>query len=126
MSGVATSLPAIAHSMGENPHRLNLGIMFYLLLLGIFISRLGRIADRSRVHGLLFSDCHFHAWFYLLFAGQQSADACRGVACAASETSRVPRMAEGCLKISQSSISRLRIGAEACSHVPMRRGGRVV
>jgi len=43
---VSTSLPAIAHSMGENPLRLNLAITSYLLSLGIFIPMSGWMADR--------------------------------------------------------------------------------
>lgn len=43
---VSTSLPAIAHSMGENPLRLNLAITCYLLSLGIFIPMSGWMADR--------------------------------------------------------------------------------
>tara|TARA_R110000868_G_scaffold144396_3_gene363498 strand:- start:21723 stop:23174 length:1452 start_codon:yes stop_codon:yes gene_type:complete len=43
---VSTSLPAIAHSFGENPLRLNLAITAYLLSLGIFIPISGWMADR--------------------------------------------------------------------------------
>jgi len=43
---VATSPPAIARSMGENPLRLNLAITSYLLALGIFIPLSGWMADR--------------------------------------------------------------------------------
>lgn len=43
---VSTSLPAIAHSFGENPLRLNLAITSYLLALGIFIPLSGWAADR--------------------------------------------------------------------------------
>jgi EmrB/QacA subfamily drug resistance transporter len=43
---VSTALPAIAHSMGESPLRLNLAITSYLLSLGIFIPLSGWMADR--------------------------------------------------------------------------------
>jgi EmrB/QacA subfamily drug resistance transporter len=43
---IATALPAIARSFGENPLHLNLAITSYLLSLGIFIPLSGWIADR--------------------------------------------------------------------------------
>ncbi len=43
---IATSLPAIARSFGEDPLRLNLAITSYLLSLGIFIPLSGWMADR--------------------------------------------------------------------------------
>ncbi|MBI1261730.1 MAG: DHA2 family efflux MFS transporter permease subunit [Rhizobiales bacterium] len=43
---VATALPAIARSIGEDPLRLNLAITGYLLSLGIFIPLSGWLADR--------------------------------------------------------------------------------
>ncbi|HMM15791.1 MAG TPA: DHA2 family efflux MFS transporter permease subunit [Parvibaculum sp.] len=43
---IATALPAIAQSFGEDPLRLNLAITAYLLSLGIFIPLSGWIADR--------------------------------------------------------------------------------
>lgn len=43
---VATALPAIARSIGEDPLRLNLAITSYLLSLGIFIPLSGWMADR--------------------------------------------------------------------------------
>ena len=43
---LATALPAIAHSLGENPLRLNLAISSYLLSLAVFIPASGWVADR--------------------------------------------------------------------------------
>src|ERR1043165_5231045 len=43
---LATALPAIAHSLGENPVRLNLAISSYLLSLAVFIPASGWVADR--------------------------------------------------------------------------------
>ncbi|MGE0153577.1 MAG: MFS transporter [Reyranellaceae bacterium] len=43
---IATALPAIAHSLGENPLHLNLAITSYLLSLAIFIPISGWMADR--------------------------------------------------------------------------------
>ena len=43
---IATALPTIADSFGENPLRLNLAITAYLLSLGIFIPLSGWLADR--------------------------------------------------------------------------------
>ncbi|HVO05107.1 MAG TPA: MFS transporter [Candidatus Cybelea sp.] len=43
---LATALPAIAHSLGENPIRLNLAISSYLLSLAVFIPASGWFADR--------------------------------------------------------------------------------
>jgi EmrB/QacA subfamily drug resistance transporter len=43
---ISTALPAIAHSMGQNPIRLNLAITSYLLSLAVFIPISGWIADR--------------------------------------------------------------------------------
>ncbi len=43
---LATALPAIAHSLGENPIRLNLAISSYLLSLAVFIPASGWVADR--------------------------------------------------------------------------------
>jgi EmrB/QacA subfamily drug resistance transporter len=43
---LATALPAIAQSLGENPIRLNLAISSYLLSLAVFIPASGWIADR--------------------------------------------------------------------------------
>src|SRR5690349_8615392 len=43
---IATALPAIAHSLGEDPLRLNLAITSYLLSLAIFIPLSGWMADR--------------------------------------------------------------------------------
>lgn len=43
---IATALPAIARSFGEDPLRLNLAITSYLLSLGIFIPLSGWVADR--------------------------------------------------------------------------------
>lgn len=43
---IATALPAIAHSLGEEPLRLNLAITAYLLSLAVFIPASGWIADR--------------------------------------------------------------------------------
>jgi len=43
---VATALPAIARSLGENPLRLNLAITSYLLSLAVFIPLSGWLADR--------------------------------------------------------------------------------
>ena len=43
---LATALPAIAHSMGESPLRLNLGITSYLFSLAVFIPISGWMADR--------------------------------------------------------------------------------
>jgi EmrB/QacA subfamily drug resistance transporter len=43
---LATALPAIARSLGENPLRLNLAISSYLLSLAVFIPASGWFADR--------------------------------------------------------------------------------
>jgi EmrB/QacA subfamily drug resistance transporter len=43
---IATALPAIAHSLGEDPLRLNLAITCYLLSLAVFIPLSGWVADR--------------------------------------------------------------------------------
>jgi EmrB/QacA subfamily drug resistance transporter len=43
---IATALPAIAHSLNEEPLRLNLAITTYLLSLAIFIPASGWMADR--------------------------------------------------------------------------------
>jgi len=43
---IATALPAIAHSMGQSPIRLNVAITCYLLSLAVFIPISGWIADR--------------------------------------------------------------------------------
>jgi EmrB/QacA subfamily drug resistance transporter len=43
---LATALPAIAHSLNENPIRLNLAISSYLLSLAVFIPASGWFADR--------------------------------------------------------------------------------
>src|SRR5437868_15216111 len=43
---LATSLPAIARSLGESPLHLNLAITSYLLSLAVFIPISGWIADR--------------------------------------------------------------------------------
>jgi EmrB/QacA subfamily drug resistance transporter len=43
---LATALPAIARSLGENPIRLNLAISSYLLSLAVFIPASGWVADR--------------------------------------------------------------------------------
>ncbi len=43
---IATALPAIAHSLGEDPLRLNLAITSYLLSLAVFIPLSGWVADR--------------------------------------------------------------------------------
>jgi EmrB/QacA subfamily drug resistance transporter len=43
---LATALPAIAHSLGENPLRLNLAITAYLFSLAVFIPISGWVADR--------------------------------------------------------------------------------
>jgi EmrB/QacA subfamily drug resistance transporter len=43
---LATALPAIAHSLDENPLRLNLAISSYLLSLAVFIPASGWFADR--------------------------------------------------------------------------------
>ncbi len=43
---IATALPAIAHSMHEDPIRLNLAITSYLLSLAVFIPLSGWMADR--------------------------------------------------------------------------------
>jgi EmrB/QacA subfamily drug resistance transporter len=43
---ISTALPAIAHSMHQNPIRLNLAITAYLLSLAVFIPISGWIADR--------------------------------------------------------------------------------
>jgi EmrB/QacA subfamily drug resistance transporter len=43
---IATALPAIARSLGENPLRLNLAITSYLLSLAVFIPLSGWFADR--------------------------------------------------------------------------------
>jgi EmrB/QacA subfamily drug resistance transporter len=43
---LATALPAIAQSLGENPIRLNLAISSYLLSLAVFIPASGWMADR--------------------------------------------------------------------------------
>jgi len=43
---LATALPAIAHSLGENPIRLNLAISSYLLSLAVFIPASGWFADK--------------------------------------------------------------------------------
>jgi EmrB/QacA subfamily drug resistance transporter len=43
---VATALPAIAHTLHENPLRLNLAITSYLLSLAVFIPMSGWLADR--------------------------------------------------------------------------------
>ena len=43
---VATALPAIAHTLHENPLRLNLAITSYLLSLAVFIPLSGWISDR--------------------------------------------------------------------------------
>ncbi|HVM82307.1 MAG TPA: MFS transporter [Candidatus Binatia bacterium] len=43
---LATALPAIARSLGENPIRLNLAISSYLLSLAVFIPASGWMADR--------------------------------------------------------------------------------
>ncbi len=43
---IATALPAIARSLGEDPLRLNLAITSYLLSLAVFIPLSGWIADR--------------------------------------------------------------------------------
>src|SRR5438105_977988 len=43
---IATALPTIAHSLGETPLRLNVGITCYLLSLAVFIPISGWTADR--------------------------------------------------------------------------------
>src|SRR4051794_1121283 len=43
---LATALPAIARSLGENPLRLNLAITAYLFSLAVFIPVSGWVADR--------------------------------------------------------------------------------
>ena len=43
---IATALPAIARSFGENPLRLSLAITTYLLSLGVFLPLSGWLADR--------------------------------------------------------------------------------
>src|SRR5258708_31798696 len=43
---VATALPSIARTLGENPLRLNLAITSYLLSLAVFIPLSGWLADR--------------------------------------------------------------------------------
>ena len=43
---ISTALPAIAHSLGEDPLRLNLAITSYLLSLAVFIPLSGWVADR--------------------------------------------------------------------------------
>ncbi len=43
---IATALPAMANSMGEEPTRLNLAITSYLLSLAVFIPVSGWVADR--------------------------------------------------------------------------------
>ncbi|HEX7967039.1 MAG TPA: MFS transporter [Stellaceae bacterium] len=43
---IATALPAIANSLGEDPLRLNLAITSYLLSLAVFIPLSGWVADR--------------------------------------------------------------------------------
>src|ERR1700676_787862 len=43
---ISTALPAIAHSMHEDPIRLNLAITSYLLSLAVFIPISGWMADR--------------------------------------------------------------------------------
>jgi EmrB/QacA subfamily drug resistance transporter len=43
---IATALPAIAHSLGESPLRLNVAITCYLLSLAVFIPISGWTADR--------------------------------------------------------------------------------
>ena len=43
---IATALPTIAHSLGENPLRLNVAITCYLLSLAVFIPVSGWTADR--------------------------------------------------------------------------------
>src|SRR5215469_11885623 len=43
---IATALPSIAHSLGEDPLRLNLAITSYLLSLAVFIPLSGWVADR--------------------------------------------------------------------------------
>src|ERR687884_1149411 len=43
---IATALPAIGDSLGENPLRLNVAITCYLLSLAIFIPVSGWTADR--------------------------------------------------------------------------------
>jgi EmrB/QacA subfamily drug resistance transporter len=43
---IATSIPAIAHSLGESPLRLNLAVTSYLLSLAVFIPISGWVADR--------------------------------------------------------------------------------
>src|SRR6202030_2044946 len=43
---IATALPAIGHSLGENPLRLNVAITCYLLSLAVFIPISGWTADR--------------------------------------------------------------------------------
>ena len=43
---IATALPAIAKSFGENPLRLSLAITTYLLSLGVFLPLSGWLADR--------------------------------------------------------------------------------
>src|SRR5260221_1018549 len=43
---IATALPAIARSLGEDPLRLNLAITSYLLSLAVFIPLSGWAADR--------------------------------------------------------------------------------
>jgi EmrB/QacA subfamily drug resistance transporter len=43
---LATALPAIAHSLGENPVNLNLAITSYLFSLAVFIPASGWVADR--------------------------------------------------------------------------------
>src|SRR5262249_46793838 len=43
---LATALPSIARSLGENPLRLNLGITAYLFSLAVFIPVSGWVADK--------------------------------------------------------------------------------
>ena len=43
---IATSIPAMAASLGESPLRLNLAVTAYLLSLAVFIPISGWIADR--------------------------------------------------------------------------------
>src|SRR4051794_41782736 len=43
---IATALPAIARSLGENPVRLSLAITCYLFSLAVFIPSSGWVADR--------------------------------------------------------------------------------
>src|SRR5246127_1562743 len=43
---IATALPAMAQSLGEDPVRLNLAITCYLLSLAVFVPISGWMADR--------------------------------------------------------------------------------